>query len=135
VNFRQRFFRYGIGVAIGLMLSIFFFQGRGCSDWLPEKRIKSRMQLDGVRPSDPLACWMQCDSDAVDVTISELMQWLLESEVIWSASSPREETPCYTLYMQDNCPVRQLEVCFGPEMGTINLTAASGIGLDGCSCP
>jgi hypothetical protein len=134
VNFRQRFLRFGIGVTIGLMLSVFFFQGRGCDDWLPEKRIKSRMQMDGVRPSEAMACWMQCDGGPAQVTMSEVMQWLLEAEVNWTASSPREEPPCYILDTAPDCPLRQLEVCFSLDSGTVYLTPDSGPASEACDC-
>jgi hypothetical protein len=135
VNFRQRFLRYGIGVFIGLLLSVFFFQGRGCNDWLPEKRIKSRMQMDGVRPSEALVCWMQCDESPAQASMAELMQWLMESNINWSASTPRSIPPCYILDTDPSCPLRQLEVCFGSESGTVDLTSASGLPLDVCVCP
>lgn len=135
VNFRQRFLRYGIGVFIGLMLSVFFFQGRGCNDWLPEKRIKSRMQMDGVRPSEVLTCWMQCDESPAQASMSDVMQWLMESDINWSASTPRSVPSCYILDTAPSCPLRQLEVCFGSKSGTVNLTSASGLPLYACDCP
>ncbi|MDA8606577.1 hypothetical protein N9L13_06050 [Flavobacteriales bacterium] len=135
MNFRQRFLRYGIGVFVGLLLSIFFFQGRGCNDWLPEKRIKSRMQLDGVLPSEALACWMECAGGPAQASNSTMMQWLLESEINWSESRPRQEPPCYILDTAPGCPLRQLEVCFGANSGVVNLTSGSGLPPTGCDCP
>lgn len=135
MNFRQRFLRYGIGVFLGLLLSVFFFQGRGCNDWLPEKRIKSRMQMDGVRPSEALMCWMNCTEDHSEVSMSQVMQWLLDAEINWSASSPREVPPCYVLDTDSSCPLGKLEVCFSLKSGTVSFTEASAVSLEGCNCP
>ena len=116
------------------MLSVFFFQGRGCNDWLPEKRIKSRMQMDGVRPSESLACWMQCAESPARASMSDLMEWLVGSKINWSASTPRSVPSCYILDTDPSCPFRQLEVCFGSKSGIVDLTSASDLPLDACDC-
>jgi hypothetical protein len=93
------------------------------------------MQMDGVRPSEALVCWMQCDESPAQASMAELMQWLMESNINWSASTPRSIPPCYILDTDPSCPLRQLEVCFGSESGTVDLTSASGLPLDVCVCP
>ena len=47
MNFRQRLARYGLGIGIGILLSVYFFSGRGCGDWLPANRIRADIRTVG----------------------------------------------------------------------------------------
>jgi len=135
VNFRQRFLRYGIGVFIGVILSALFFSGRSCNDWLPAKRIKARMQLDGVSPDAYLSCLMQCEGPTA-ASREVLMTWLLNSEIQWSLSEPRGSQPCYHLKMPLDCPFSSMKICFSNDEGELSQAVLSeDIALNSaCSC-
>lgn len=120
MNFRQRFLRYGIGVIIGVILSALFFSGRSCNDWLPGKRIKARMQLEGIQPDAPLACLLDCEGPT-RADAHQLMQWLLEADINWSESAARGERPCYLFEMQDSCPFKTLSVCFSEHSASVGM--------------
>ncbi|HBP45863.1 MAG TPA: hypothetical protein DD635_08150 [Flavobacteriales bacterium] len=111
MNIRQRFLRYGIGVIIGVSLSALFFSGRSCNDWLPGKRIKARLQMEGIQPEMGLQCLLDCEGPT-RADGDQVMQWLLAADIIWSESSAREERPCYQFKMQEECPFESLTVCF-----------------------
>ena len=120
VNFRQRFLRYGIGVIIGVILSALFFSGRSCNDWLPGKRIKARMQLEGIQPDAPLQCLLDCEG-STRADGNQVMEWLLAADINWSESAAREERPCYLFEMQEECPFETLTVCFSEHSASVGM--------------
>lgn len=135
MNFRQRFLRYGIGVFIGVILSAVFFSGRSCNDWLPEKRIKARIQLDGVVPDFRLQCLLDCEGPTRG-SHSSWMAWLLAADINWSESTPRETPPCYRLDMAADCPFESMTVCFTEGSGTLGDAVVREATAEGaCDCP
>ena len=120
MNFRQRFLRYGIGVIIGVILSALFFSGRGCNDWLPGKRIKARVQLEGIQMDAPLQCLLECKGTTY-TDGNQVMQWLLAADINWSESAAREERPCYLFEMQADCPFETLTVCFSKHSASVGM--------------
>ena len=132
MNFRQRFLRYGIGVIIGLFLSFFFFGERGCN-WMPSKRIKSRMQLDGVVPDAQLSCLIDCEGLAPN-SMQDVEAWLLDCEVNFSASHPRQNIPCYHLEMPEESPFTSLQVCFLDSVGLLSNPVLRDGQFDRCNC-
>ena len=133
MNFRQRFLRYGIGVFIGVILSALFFSGRSCNDWLPAKRIKARMQLDGVSPDAYLNCLMECEGPT-EASRERLMEWLLDSEIEWTLSEPRETPPCYHLKMSSDCPFASMKICFADDAGNLGQVELREDVAPGVSC-
>lgn len=132
MNFRQRFLRYGIGVIIGVLLSALFFSGRSCNDWLPGKRIKARIQLEGVQPDTVLQCLLDCDGPT-QADPNQLMQWLLAAEINWSQSAARQERPCYLFEMPTACPFEELTVCFSEHSASVGMPRVREAQLT-CGC-
>ena len=120
MDLRQRFLRYGIGVIIGVILSALFFSGRSCNDWLPGKRIKARIQLEGIQPDAPLQCLLECEG-STRADGNQMMQWLLAADINWSESTAREEHPCYLFEMKAGCPFETLTVCFLEHSASIGM--------------
>lgn len=131
VNIRQRFLRYGIGVIIGVILSALFFSGRSCNDWLPGKRIKARMQLEGIQPDAHLQCLMDCDG-LTRADGPQLLRWLLAADINWSKSTARGERPCYLFEMQEDCPFTSLTVCFSERTASVGMVVVREAG--NCPC-
>jgi hypothetical protein len=132
VNFKQRLLRYGSGVIIGVLFSIVIFSGRGCSDWLPEKRIKSRIQLNSIELDDVVSCAIKCWQEETGKT-SPLENWLLDAEINWSMSGPRETPQRYVFNLPDESPLESVECRFTQKSGEIT-GAVFRINADRCDC-
>ena len=132
MNLKQRLLRYGIGIFIGVLLSLAFFSGRGCNDWLPEKRIKARMQLDGIRPDSTVACIIRCHQNTTQDAMS-LESWLMEAEIDWSESGPRETPQRFVFLMPVAAPFVKLECHFKEGIGWITSPEFRD-GIEMCSC-
>jgi|TARA_B110000503_G_C7053289_1_gene373287 hypothetical protein len=132
VNFKQRLLRYGAGVIIGVLMSVVIFSGRGCSDWLPEKRIKSRIQLDGIELDAVVSCAIRCWEDEQGKP-SPLEGWLLDAEIDWSVSGPRETPQRYVFNLPAEAPLQSVECRFSQSSGLIT-KAVFRIDADRCQC-
>lgn len=132
MNFRQRLLRYGFGVSIGVLLSVVIFSGRGCSDWLPEKRIKTRIQLNNLQTDDEVMCVIRCWQDETNKS-SPLENWLLAGEIDWSKSGPRETPQRYVFNLPAESPIKSLECRFTEKGGTITQAIFRDKG-DRCNC-
>lgn len=133
MNFRQRFLRYGIGVFIGVILSALFFSGRSCNDWLPGKRIKARLQMEGFQVDGPLQCLLDCEG-VTQANSNQLMQWLLDAEINWSESSGREERPCYIFDMATDCPFAKVSACFSEHSASVGMAVLRQDSDVNCPC-
>ncbi len=85
MNFRQRLARYGLGIGIGILLSVYFFSGRGCGDWLPANRIRADIRTAGLAPDARVTCLLECAGGG-----GGLDGWLTRAELDLGASGPRE---------------------------------------------
>tara|TARA_B110000503_G_scaffold115765_1_gene174324 strand:+ start:1058 stop:1480 length:423 start_codon:yes stop_codon:yes gene_type:complete len=132
VNFKQRLLRYGSGVIIGVLMSVVLFSGRGCSDWLPEKRIKSRIQLDGIELDAVVSCAIKCWEDEQGKA-SPLEAWLLDAEIDWALSGPREMPQRYVFNLPNEAPLQSVECQFSETRGMIT-AAVFRSNADRCQC-
>lgn len=132
MNFKQRLLRYGSGVIIGVLFSIVIFSGRGCSDWLPEKRIKSRIQLNAIELDEVVSCAIKCWQEETGKT-SPLENWLLDAEINWSMSGPRETPQRYVFNLPDESPLKTVECQFAQKSGEIT-GAVFRSNADRCDC-
>jgi len=85
MNFRQRLSRYGIGIFIGVLLSLFFFSGRGCGKWLPGNRVMQEINEKVVHKTPRFDCLMQC----YEYSEADFEDALLSSEVVFPKSETR----------------------------------------------
>ena len=132
MNFNQRLLRYGSGVLIGIFLSVAFFSGRGCSDWLPEKRIKTRIQLNQLQADEVVLCAIRCWQNETGKD-SPLEAWLLNAEIDWSKSGPRETPQRYVFNLPAESSLESVECRFTEDGGTIEAAVFRENG-DRCNC-
>ena len=62
MTFRQRLFRYMIGMALGLGLVFLMFGPRGCGNWLPGNQVKKwiRENNQNIEVSSKANCQIKC---------------------------------------------------------------------------
>ncbi len=132
MNFKQRLLRYGSGVIIGVLLSLAIFSGRGCSEWMPEKRIKSRIQLNSIELDAVVSCAIECWKTQQGKP-SPLEAWLMDAEIDWSMSGPRETPQRYVFILPAEAPLKSVECQFSQNSGLIT-TAVFRDNADRCQC-
>lgn len=93
MNFKQRLLRYGVGIFLGVLISLYFFGGRSCGEWMPTARIKADIQLGGIMPDAKTKCELEC----VGMSVTDLEALVLAGKVDLGASSPRETPKAYRL--------------------------------------
>lgn len=92
MTFWQRFRYYLIGVTIGVVISFFFFRGRGCA-WLPENRVKNELLESVILYTDRMNCQLDCN----ELTEEDIYELFHSGEVLFSESEPNGETKTYVL--------------------------------------
>jgi hypothetical protein len=91
MNFWQRLSRFGIGIVLGIALSLYFFGSRGCGSWLPSAQIRTTIVEGGVQLSDDLAAAYP------SLTVSEVLTFVGAADVNFGDSGPREQPQWYVL--------------------------------------
>ena len=92
MKFWQRLRVYLIGVAIGVVLSILLFGGRGC-DWTPTNRVKKRVFSGEIYTSDGLFCQMECQ----DLDSAAVYEFIDAADVDFSLSETQSTPKVYHL--------------------------------------
>lgn len=91
MNFWQRLSRFGIGIVLGIALSLYFFGSRGCGSWLPSAQIRTTIVEGGVQLSDGVS------AAHPSVTISQVLAFVGKAEVNFGDSGPRDQPQWYVL--------------------------------------
>ena len=91
MNFWQRLSRFGIGILLGIALSLYFFGSRGCGSWLPSAQIRTTIVEGGVKLSDDVS------AAHPSVTISQVLAFVGEADVNFGDSGPRDQPQWYVL--------------------------------------
>lgn len=91
MNFWQRLSRFGIGILLGIALSLYFFGSRGCGSWLPSAQIRTTIVEGGVQLSDDVS------AAHPSVTISQVLAFVGEADVNFGDSGPRDQPQWYVL--------------------------------------
>ena len=91
MNFWQRFSRFGIGIVLGIALSLYFFGSRGCSSWLPSAQIRTTIVEGGVQLSEDVS------ATHPSMTVSEVLAFVGEADVNFGDSGPRDQPQWYVL--------------------------------------
>ena len=94
MNFWQRLSRFGIGIVLGIALSLYFFGSRGCGSWLPSAQIRTTIVEGGVQLSENVS------AAHPSLTVSEVLAFVGEADVNFGKSGPREQPQWYVL--EDN---------------------------------
>lgn len=102
--------------------------GRGCSDWLPERRLRADIELAGLDVDERTACLQRCwNAQGAEVA------WLYAAEADWQASGPRETPQRYVFRMEEG-PLRSF-TCVRSGSGGRWVLSATEADESGCSCP
>ena len=105
MNFWQRLSRFGIGIMLGIALSLYFFGGRGCGSWLPSAQVRKIIVKGGVQLSPELR------ASQPDLTVSEILMYVGSADVDFGASGTREDPQWYLLSGEvDGSPLTAIEV-------------------------
>ena len=91
MNFWQRLSRFGIGIVLGIALSLYFFGSRGCGSWLPSAQIRTTIVEGGVQLSEDVSATYP------SMTVSEVLAFVGEADVNFGDSGPREQPQWYVL--------------------------------------
>ncbi len=83
---------YGIGLGLGTLFVIFFFQNRGCS-WLPSNRVKNTI-LDRILVIDN-----DTEEEMLKMNIStdDVVQVLNDGNILFNKSDKNHEHKCYII--------------------------------------
>ena len=95
MNFWQRLSRFGIGIVIGIALSLYFFGGRGCGSWLPSAQVRTTIVEGGLQLSQEVSLAHP------ELTVSEVLSFVGSADVNFGESGPRD-TPQWYLLEGDN---------------------------------
>ena len=91
MNFWQRLSRFGIGIVLGIALSLYFFGSRGCGSWLPSAQIRTTIVEGGVQLSEAVS------ATHPSITVSEVLAFVGEADVNFGDSGPRDQPQWYVL--------------------------------------
>ena len=91
MNFWQRLSRFGIGIVLGIALSLYFFGSRGCGSWLPSAQIRTTIVEGGVQLSEDVS------ATHPSMTVSEVLAFVGEADVNFGDSGPRDQPQWYVL--------------------------------------
>ncbi|MBX7094711.1 MAG: hypothetical protein K1X56_08325 [Flavobacteriales bacterium] len=92
MKFWQRFRYYLIGVSIGLIASVFFFQNRGCG-WLPQNRVLDKISNSVITRTDSMKCVMECHG----ITDEDVFHLLQYGDVLFSESNVQTTPRMYVI--------------------------------------
>ncbi len=99
MTFFQRFKRYLIGIAIGIILTGVFFKDRLSvfTSWLPGNIVKKEIYQSLIIYSDKATCQMSL----FQISNKDFEEGLLEAKVVFSESSVRTTPRIYSLVSED----------------------------------
>ena len=91
MNFWQRLSRFGIGIVLGIALSLYFFGGRGCGSWLPSAQIRTSIVEGGIQLSPKVS------AGNPEVSVSDVLSFVGAADVNFGDSGPRDDPQWYVL--------------------------------------
>ena len=93
MSFWKRIRVYFIGFGLGLLLTYMFFGDRACGGWLPGNRVKSSITEYQFLTSD----FMDCQMEAANFTPENLVDFIVESDVVFNKSDVKGNPKTYYL--------------------------------------
>lgn len=93
MGFWKRLRVYIIGFGLGLLLTYMFFGDRACGGWLPGNRVKSSITEVQFLMTDNMSCRME----AANFTLDSLVNFIVESEVVFGKSDVKGNPKTYYL--------------------------------------
>ena len=91
MNFWQRLSRFGIGIVLGIALSLYFFGGRGCGSWLPSAQIRTSIVEGGVQLSTDVT------QSHPSLSVSDVLSFVGTADINFGESGPRDNPQWYLL--------------------------------------
>ena len=91
MNFWQRLSRFGIGIVLGIALSLYFFGGRGCGSWLPSAQIRTSIVEGGVQLSTDVT------QSHPSLSVSDVLSFVGTADINFGESGPRDTPQWYLL--------------------------------------
>ncbi|MGB0179510.1 MAG: hypothetical protein ACPF8U_05575 [Flavobacteriales bacterium] len=98
MNFWQRLSRFGIGIVIGIALSLYFFGSRGCGSWLPSAQVRTNIVEGGVQLSQEVR------EAHPALTVTDVLSFVGSADVNFGDSGPRDTPQWYFLEQEDAAP-------------------------------
>lgn len=132
MNFFQRLKRYLLGVALGIVLVLFFFNDRIdlFTSWMPNERVLERLRQTDLVIPDSVECRLNChqlDSAAISGLLSE-------GDVNFAKSFTNQEPKLYKVaFEQHEIPVRLTFACTDSTSAVVEVLSLEG--LQTCNCP
>ncbi|MDA0729773.1 MAG: hypothetical protein O3B70_08800 [Bacteroidetes bacterium] len=118
MNFWQRLSRFGIGIVLGIGLSLYFFGGRGCGSWLPSAQIRTSVVEGGLQLSEEVI------AQHPEISVSDVLALVSVADVDFAGSGPRE-TPQWYVLRADVAPgdLREVEVVLADTASVVRRVA------------
>ncbi len=91
MNFWQRLSRFGIGIVLGIALSLYFFGSRGCGSWLPSAQVRKSIVEGGVQLSSEVR------EAHPALTVTDVLSFVGSADVNFGDSGPRDTPQWYLL--------------------------------------
>ena len=91
MNFWQRLSRFGIGIVLGIALSLYFFGGRGCGSWLPSAQIRTSIVAGGVQLSTDVT------QSHPSLSVSDVLSFVGTADINFGERGPRDTPQWYLL--------------------------------------
>ena len=118
-----------IGVGIGVILSAYFFQGKGhlWTSWLPGNRVVDRINESYLDISPQAQCQLEC----LAFDIPDLKTAIESAEVDFKQSQTQDEPKVYRLLFDDNTVLRYSDIAVKDSTATLQQVT----GAINCDCP
>lgn len=130
MKFWRRLRFYGIGLAIGTILTFIIFGNRGCS-WLPENRVLKRVATSSMEITGDALCRAECMGLHPDDLYKALSSE--EMEVYFSESDTKAENKHYILKGDHKGDELEIGVLLIDTLARVDEVALSGFSGD-CDC-
>jgi|AntRauTorcE11897_2_1112592.scaffolds.fasta_scaffold25911_2 hypothetical protein len=130
MNFRQRFNKFFIGLAIGTLLCIILFGGRDWFGWAPNARVLKRLNETELQITERARCLMDCRQISDD----ELYYLLENGNVRFNLSEVHQEPLIYIVDAAKN-EGETYRMTFAAGDSTSTVTDVEWVGQDEkCDC-
>lgn len=126
LNFKQRLFRYLIGVFIGLLLVYAFFGTRDWTSWTPGNRVLELLSHSEVRISDMARCQLKCAGRSIGHVVNAVSA----GDVLFRESETKGD-PIHYVVQSEWDP--EIKFTFETSDSVATLVKVSKEGLD-CPC-
>jgi hypothetical protein len=128
MNFRQRLFRFLIGVTLGLLISVTLFREKLhlFTSWLPANKVKSRIQDSYWSVSPEMTCKLEC----IGWNVERLKHEIPIGTVRFNESKTKQEPKEYQLQFESSTRLESIRFAVRDSSATLMEMAT----LEPCDC-